>query len=115
MAKTARYISGFVLFVMVFQFFAPTFLPVVREIPNAKAKCYQAEHSSIVAPILLKEKDEKEHEESSSVSNPIAILDFLDHSINLTATHGSAQVYFKNDHWYNPHPAIHSRYCIFLI
>lgn len=115
MAKTSRYISGLVLFIMVFQFFAPTFLPVVRETPNSKATCYQAAHSSIVAPILLKEKDEKEHEESSSVSSSIAILDFLDHSINLTATHGSTKVYLKNDYWYDPHPAIHSRYCTFLI
>ena len=115
MAKKARYISGLVLFIMVFQFFAPSFLPVVREIFNAKTKCFQAAHSSIVAPILLKEKDEKEHEESSSVSNSIAILDFLDHSINLTATHGSTEVYLKNDYWYNPQPAIHSRYCTFLV
>jgi hypothetical protein len=115
MAKTSRYIMGIVLFAMLFQFFAPSFLPVVRETSNFKARCYQAAHSSIVAPILLKEKDEKEHEESSSVSSSIAILDFSDHSINLTATHGCTQVYLKNDHWYDPQPAIHSRYCTFLI
>ena len=62
---------------------------VVQEIPTGKATAFHVQHSSIVAPMLLKEKDEKEDSELFSVAESAPILDLTSHSFNLTAAHDS--------------------------
>jgi hypothetical protein len=104
------------LLLMLFQFFAPSFFPVViQEAPHAKASYLQVPHGSIAIPFLLKENDEKEYEENSSVPNLAIIIDFADHSTNLTATHKRKSNYSHKDQWYDPQPALFTRHCTFLI
>jgi hypothetical protein len=114
--RISRHIMRVALLLMLFQFFAPSFFPfVVQGIPNIKETNYHVQHNSIVAPLLLKEKDEKEKEETTAVSSLTPILDFTDHSLNLTATHARNQNYFHTDQGYDLHPALFKRHCTFLI
>jgi hypothetical protein len=106
------------LLLLLFQFFAPSFFPVmVRETANTKASSYfQVPHSSIIAPFLLKENDEKEYEETSSASHvALIIIDFTDHSTNLIASHKRKSNYVYTDKWYDSQPALFTRHCTFLI
>ena len=99
-----------------FQFFAPAFLPlVVQQVPHAKATSIHVPHASIVAPLLLKEKDEKEHDGFASISNLAPLLDLTAHSINLTASHQGKPNYFHHDLWFDLAPALFTRLCTFLI
>jgi ABC-type Zn2+ transport system substrate-binding protein/surface adhesin len=101
---------------MLFQFFAPAFLPlVVQQVPHTKTTSIHVQHSSVVAPLLLKEKDEREHDDFASISNLAPLLDLTAHSINLTASHKGKHNYFHQDLWYDLAPAIFTRLCKFLI
>ena len=104
------------LLLMLFQIFAPSFFPLIVQQTSHKDEVnVHVQHSSIVAPLLLKEKDEKSHEEHLNVSNLAAILDLTVHSINLTATHTRKQNYFHQDLRYNLQPSLFARLCSFLI
>jgi hypothetical protein len=75
---------------MLFQFLSPAFIPlVVQEISADRATAFHAQHSSIVAPMFLKEKDEKEDSEFSTITESAPILDFSSHSFNLTVSHSN--------------------------
>lgn len=104
------------LLLMLFQFFAPSFLPlIVQEIPHKNKPTLHVQHSSIVAPLLLKEKDEKSHEKHLTETNVAAILDLTVHSLNLTATHTGNQKYLHQNLRYNIVPALFTRLHSFLI
>ena len=104
------------LLLMLFQFFAPAFFPlVVQPGSNNKTTSIHVQHSSVVAPLLLKEKDEKEHDDFATISNLAPLLDLTAHSINLTASHKEKPNYFHQDFWYDPAPALFTRFCTFLI
>lgn len=88
MFRSTKRLASLALFMMVFQFFAPAFIPsVAREIPTEKATAYHAHHNSIVAPTLMKEQDEKEHADFHPLSSSTALLDLTRHSTNLVASH----------------------------
>ena len=42
---------------------------VVQQVPHAKTTSIHVPHTSVVAPLLLKEKDEKEHDNFASISD----------------------------------------------
>ena len=116
MVRISRYIMKIVLVIMLFQFFAPSFLPsVVQQFSPSRTTSIHAPHSSIVAPQLLKEKDEKSEKQFTSVSNLAAILDFTAHSSNLTATHKGKVNYFHHDQLFDLQPALFACLCTFLI
>jgi len=89
MLRTSKQLVRIALFVMLFQFVCPAFISiVVQQIPTTKETAFSTQHTSIVAPMLLKEKDEKESaEEFLSVCNSTTLLDFTSHGSNLTAAH----------------------------
>lgn len=100
---------------MLFQFLAPAFMPVVvQEIPSEDVIAYHQKHSSVVVPMLLKEKDEKEHEEFFSVSSSTQLLDLTSHSFNLAASHGTIDSFIQNERWF-PQPSLLALFCTFLI
>ena len=104
------------LVLMLFQFLAPAFLPIVLQGTSNRDKLvYHVQHSSIVAPLLLKEKDEKEHEEFFSISGLAPLLDLTVHSSNLTASHKGKYTYFSNEHRYDSGPTLFTINCSFLI
>ena len=99
---------------MVFQFLAPAFMPiVVQEMPSDNATAYHAQHNSVIAPMLLKEKDEKEHEEIFSVTGSAPLLDLTSHSFNLAA-HASKHVIVQDDSGLHQEP-LFTLFCSFLI
>jgi hypothetical protein len=78
------------LVLMLFQFLSPAFIPlVVQANATEKATSFNPQHSSIVAPTFLKEKDEKEDSEFFSITEPTPILDLTTHSFNLTVSHSN--------------------------
>jgi hypothetical protein len=116
MVRISKQIMKVALLLMLFQFFAPAFLPlVVQQVPHSKTTSIDVQHSSIVAPLLLKEKDEREHDGFASISNLAPLLDLTAHSINLSASHQEKPNYFHHDLWYDLAPALFTRLCTFLI
>ena len=116
MVRTSKYIMRTALTLLLFQFFAPAFLPlVVQQVSHAKPTSIHVPHSSIVAPLLLKEKDEKEHDDFTSISALAPLLDLTAHSLNLKASHKGKPNYLRQDLWYDLAPALFSRLCTFLI
>lgn len=98
MLRISRYMVRMALVVMLFQFLSPAFIPlVVQEIPTERATAYHAQHSSIVAPTFLKEKDEKEDSELFTLHGSAAILDLTSHSFNLVASHNNKYSKFAED------------------
>jgi hypothetical protein len=90
MLRTSKYMVRMAIALMLFQFLSPAFIPlVVQEIPTERATAFHAQHSSIVAPTFLKEKEEKEDSEITTITEPAAILDFASHSFNLTVSHSN--------------------------
>ena len=62
MIAVTRQIVRLALFVMLFQFICPAFLPIVTQRDAvSKETSVSQQHTSIVIPLLLKEKDEKEN------------------------------------------------------
>ncbi len=78
-----------------------------------KQRAFTFQHSSIVAPLLLKEKDEKEHDDFASISDLAPLLDLTAHSINLKASHKGKPNYFHQDLWYDLAPALFTRFVRF--
>jgi hypothetical protein len=104
------------LMMVLFQFFGPAFLPqVAQEGRQANTSYYNIQHSSLIAPLLLKEKDERELEEVVSIPTLSALMDLTLHGFNLTATHTSKNTYFSDEQLYDPQPALFTRHCAFLI
>jgi len=88
MLSISKQVVRIALMVMLFQFVCPAFMSiVVQQIPTSKEITFSVQHTSIVAPMLLKEKDEQENEEFLVISNSAPLLDFTSHTINLIASH----------------------------
>jgi len=116
MVKQSKFVMRIALMLVLCQFFAPVFFPILgQDTVNTKETSYHTQHSSVTLPILLKEKDEKEYEELSSDSSLILILDFATHGSNLTATHKGKIDYAHSNLRYDLQPALFTRHCSFLI
>ncbi len=116
MNSISKKIVKLALILILFQFFAPCFLPVtIQEISPANSQSVHAQHNSLVVPFLLKEKDEKEHEGFSCESDLSPLLDLTIHSFNLTASHTSKNIYCSDERWYDPQPTLYLRNNTFLI
>lgn len=114
MVKTL--IMRIALLLMLFQCFGPCFFSVVaQEAPNTNDTNYHVQHSSIVAPLLLKENDEKELDKTPFTSRQTPLLDLTVHGLNLEATHSGNSNYVSSDVFYDSHPALFTSYCTFLI
>ena len=115
MFRISRQIVRLGLVLMVFQFLAPAFMPiVVQEMPSDKVTAYYQHHNSVVAPMLLKEKDEKEHEEIFSVTRSTPLLDLTSHSSNLAASHANKHQIVR-DNYGLPQEPLFTLFCSFLI
>jgi len=106
-----------VLVLLVFQFFSPAFLPVAAALGSdneQKPVTIHTEHSSIVLPLILKEKDENEHEEAITTFALTPLIDFTDHSLALTESHELKYNPALGQH-YNHQPPLFSLFCAFII
>ena len=115
MLRTSKYMVRMAIALMLFQFLSPAFIPlVVQEIPTERATAFHAQHSSIVAPMFLKEKDEKEDSELSTITESAPILDFSSHSFNLTVSHSKKYSKFAEELSFSPPPRS-ALFCTLLI
>jgi hypothetical protein len=116
MNSIPRQILKLAVILILIQFFSPCFLPSTGyEISDARSQSIHTQHNSVTVPFLLKEKDEKEHDEFSSESNLSTLLDLNIHSFNLTASHTTKNIYCSDDRWYDPQPTLFVRNSAFLI
>jgi hypothetical protein len=101
--------------VMLFQFVCPAFLSiVVQEIPTSRETCFSVQHTSIIAPMLLKEKDEQEGSEVLVETKFAPLLDLSRHSSNLTASHKNKYARFHTQDALEQ-PPLFTMFCSFLI
>jgi hypothetical protein len=115
MIGVSRQIVRIALFVMLFQFICPAFLPIVSQRGAvSKETTVSQQHTSIVAPLLLKEKDEKENAEFTSNADPAPLLDLSSHSINLTAAHDIKHAEVYEEHGIT-RPPLFQLLCTFMI
>jgi hypothetical protein len=119
MSLSTTHIMRIIFFLLVFQFISPAFLPVAQGFDSEQDKkplCLKTEHSSILLPLLLKEKEENEHEESViSFSLNQLIIDFTDHSLALTELHASKYEPIHFGIRYDHQPPLFTLNCTFII
>src|SRR3954469_24320500 len=91
MLKRSLYLMRIVLLLLLFQFIAPTFLPVA--LPDIggdnNVVSYHPVHTSLLIPIVFKEKEENEQEDAVQSFVPTQLIDFTDHTFALTQLHQS--------------------------
>jgi len=105
MSRISRHMVRMALVMMLFQFLSPAFIPmIVQEIPTEKATAYQVKHTLIVVPTFLKEKDEKEDRGVNTLNESAVILDFTNHSFNLTVSHSDKYSKFAEEDAFIPPP-----------
>lgn len=115
MTGISKQIVRIALLVMLFQFVCPAFLPIVTQRDAvSKETTVSVQHTSIVIPMLLKEKDEKENAEFSSDSDAAPLLDLSSHSLNLTAAHDNKHAEVYEEHGVT-HPPLFRMFCTLLI
>jgi hypothetical protein len=115
MLRASKSMIRLAIALMLFNFLSPAFMPVVVQgIPTEKATAFHAQHSSIVAPMFLKEKDEKEDGEFFTLTEPAFILDFSSHSFNLTVSHSNKDSKFAEEIEFSPPPRS-ALFCTLLI
>ena len=118
MTGTIKHIMRIVLVLIVFQFIAPAFFPVVSQgaEPNKETSCYHPLHSSIIVPLLLKEKEENEESVSdNSTIHFIPLIDFTDHSFVLTELHENKFIPFVYRDRYDYQPPLFTLHGSFII
>lgn len=115
MLKLSKHIVRVALLVMLFQFVCPAFLSiVVQQIPTDKETSFSVQHTSIIAPMLLKEKDEQEGSEVLVDTKFAPLLDLSRHSSNLTASHKNKYSDFDEGDGLTQ-PPLFTMFCSFLI
>jgi len=113
MLRISRQIVRAALVLLLFQFMAPAFLPmVVAEIPADRATAVHPQHNSIVVPLLLKEKEEEEHDDVFTSEGMPPLLDLSVHSINLIALHHKLTILSIPKH---QRPPLFTLFCKLLI
>ena len=111
-------VMRFVLLLLVVQFISPIFLSVITPgastVENNHPKLH-AHHCSIVAPQLLKEKDETETKISEVAVEFVALIDFKDHSSVLEEFHTNKFTPFIFRERIDHRPPLFTLHRVFLI
>lgn len=115
MSRISKQLVRIGLLAMLFQCLSPAFVPLVtQEIPTSGAVAFSVQHSSLIVPMLLKEKDEKEDSEFFSISNSTPLLDLTSHSFNLSAAHQIKYSIASDIHGFL-NPPLFNLFCTLLI
>ena len=111
-------IMRIVLFLLLFQFLFPAFIPVGAQGFDAdiqKSLSLHVEHNSIPVPLILKEKEENEFEENITSLVLTQLIDFTDHSQALTEFHelkGNSMPFKER---YNHQLPLFTLFCTYII
>jgi len=115
MSRISKQIVRVALILLLFQFLAPAFLPmVVQEIPADRETAFHPQHNSIVVPLLLKENDEKEHDDVFTSEGMPPLLDLAAHGVNLIASYQNKLTIVSAPDSYPQRP-LFTLFCTFLI
>jgi hypothetical protein len=115
MFRISKQIVRIGLLAMLFQFLSPAFVPLVtQEVPTSRPIAFSVQHSSLIVPMLLKEKDEKEDSELFSISDSPPLLDLTSHTFNLSAAHKIKYSIASAEHGLLQ-PPLFSLFCTLLI
>lgn len=108
-----------VLLALLIQFSSPVFFSVVAAGTSLTSKegktTLHTDHTSIVAPLLIKEKDESESESFNLFVNLVALIDFTDHSFVLTESHCYKIIPLLFHNRFDPRPPLFTLFRVFLI
>ena len=106
------------LLLVLFQFLSPAFIPVIgQEIPADRTTSFHVQHSSIVVPLFLKEKEEKEEKEDGEfffVASSAPLLDLTSHTFNLSISHSNKYSISSQPPGFAP-PPLGPLFCTFII
>jgi hypothetical protein len=119
MSLSSKHIMRIIFFLLIFQFISPAFLSVAQgynEKQEPKPSCINTEHTSIVLPILLREKEENEHDDDNCFSFSLTpIIDFKDHSLALTELHTAKYEPIHFGIQYDHQPPLFTLNCVYII
>lgn len=121
MTGISRQLMRIVLLALLFQFLSPAFFTVVTQssgvIDDHHGLVLHAHHSSIVVPLLLKEKDETEEYKAEVIDlvDFSPLIDFSDHSFVLTQLHESKFDPLAFSNRIDRHPPLFTLHRAFII
>lgn len=118
--KTPLHALRLVLLALLIQLSSPVFFSVITTtgtpLSDHQGKAtLHANHTSIIAPQLIKEKDESESESFNFYASLVALIDFTDHSFVLTEWHSYkiTPLVFRNR--FNHCPPFYTLFRAFLV
>jgi hypothetical protein len=118
MNRNIKHIMRTVLVLLLFQFISPTFFSVVTlgSASEDVKTSFAPIHSSIIVPVFLKEKEEREHEETVDKSfDLIPVVDFFHHSLTHTASQSLILKGYNHQDKFGCQPPLFELYRTFLI
>jgi hypothetical protein len=119
MTWSAMQLMRVAFLLLLFQFVAPAFLPVTTQGFDSDQKSVvtlHTEHTSILIPILLKEKEEKEElDDRANDLKLLPLIDFTDHSQVLTELHEFKHHFIPVGQQYDHEPPLFTLHCTFTI
>lgn len=108
-----------VLLALIFQVVSPVFFSVVTQAASFNKETYEItagiHHTSIIAPLLLKEKDESETKIESVDMNFVTLIDFTDHTSALIDLHETKIIPFVFHDRIDHQPPLFTLNSVFII
>lgn len=110
-------IMRIVLVLIVLQLIAPIFLSVVAQGAETDSETcrYHDTRSSILVPVLLKDKEETDARGETFDIDFVPLIDFRNQSFVLTELHSTKFTPFVYRDRYDDHPPLFTLYRVFLI
>ena len=117
--SSKQHIMRIVLVALLFQFVSPVFLSVVTKGNNLCEESHgvtiHPQHSSIIAPQLLKEKDETESKLEELTINLVTLIDFTNQSSALTESHNTKIIPLVFSQRFDHQPPLFTLHRVFII
>jgi len=116
--RTPIHALRLVLIALAIQFSSPVFYSVITTgspLDHEGKASVHANHSSIIAPQLIKEKDETETESLELGISLVTLIDFSDHSSVLRAWHSFKISHLSFRNHFDQHPPLFTLHRAFLL
>jgi len=105
-------------FLLLFQLVSPAFLSFSTaslESQNNRQLTLHTEQTPCIIPLLLKEKEEKEIEDSVEEFTIAQLIDFSDHRLVITELHEFKYNLLYFGQWHNHQPPLFTLFCSYII
>jgi hypothetical protein len=105
-----------VIFALLLQVLCPLFTTIASEYPvAANTATLHAEHHSVTAPVLYKEKEEGEERSEDFTVELVQLIDFTEHSYVLSDYHSFRISPLRYHHLIDYQPPLFALHGVFLI